>query len=982
MREYNGYIKAKGIGSEDLIAMIRETGLLEFGVEKEPVADKWDRVIAERAQQTNPIRVVGGLNNADRNGALLALLKDDSEKVLDGICIAAHAIDADEKWLYLPEGCEALGEEISDAAKECGIEIKYGIINRRESRGGAFHHIETLHALSEILTDSYEPGTYMAVCPVSNGKEAVTGAICKVAFGTKVSDILKEADITEDIQAIAIGTKLCEASAAEMVIEKETPVGNGVITVYDNTCCLVHESEKILLEGRKQSCGKCTFCREGLIQLHTMVREITEGKGKKEFLPMIQEIGEAMTISTPCTMGQTGSDFVLGALASFAGEFEEHIRKKCAHDVCEAFQTIYIDPKKCTGCGLCIEACPVKDAITGKPGYVHMLDAFAGVKAGEWMDACPEGAIIKTSGRVPKLPAKLTRASAKPAPGSAGEAALLAAGGAAAAGGKGEAKKASRRIRRTSAALMAAAQNSQAAAEAGVSAISGKKKKVTKPRVFNNTDQLLGGGKIMKKMEADVIIAGGGPAGLAAAVTAGENNLTSIIFEKTNTTGGAANMGMGPLGIDTHIQKKLFNNITVQEALDEHMRYTHFQVDSDLVQTYFNKSADTISWLEDYGVEFAGAFRYFKESAATWHIVKPENGVIGPRAAGPMARILAEKAQEMGTTICLETSMKSLIVEDGRVVGMIAVDKDGNEIEARGKAVVVATGGFGNNEEMLRDEFDLNLWKDFWPFRIPAHQGEGLQGMWDVGAERYGANLEIIYQLADNMNWFLLDAVLRQPNLMINQRGDRFMNEQYMGNTTYTGNAIRQQPGKYAYCILDDAIINYYKQNGPDIFDIVHPEEAFFAVGPEFERAVAEGYEGYFEADTIEELAEKIGIDADKLQETFDEYNQMCEEGRDGKFHKNPDFLHPIYGKGKYRCGKFFVAAYGSIGGVRINKYCEVMGGDQEPIPGLYACGNDSNIIYGDSYNFTLCGNSMGFAVNSGRMAGEAIAEYIEDMGL
>lgn len=484
----------------------------------------------------------------------------------------------------------------------------------------------------------------------------------------------------------------------------------------------------------------------------------------------------------------------------------------------------------------------------------------------------------------------------------------------------------------------------------------------------------------MKKMEADVIIAGGGPAGLAAAVTAGENGLTSIIFEKTNTTGGAANMGMGPLGIDTHIQKKLFNNISVQEALDEHMRYTHYQVDADLVQTYFNKSADTIKWLEDYGVEFAGAFRYFKESAATWHIVKPENGVIGPRAAGPMARILAEKAQEMGTEICLETSFKSLIVEDGRVVGAIAVDKDGNEIEARGKAVVVATGGFGNNEEFIRDEFGLELWKNFFPFRIPAHQGEGLQSMWDIGAEKYGANLEIIYQVADNMNWFLLDAVLRQPNLLINQRGDRFMNEQYMGNTTYTGNAIRQQPGKYGYCILDDGILNFYKKNGPDIFDIVHPEEAFIAVEPEFARAVEEGYDCYFEADTVEELAEKLGIDPEKLQDTIDEYNEMCEEGRDTKFHKNPDFLHPITGKGKYRAGKFFVAAYGSIGGVRINKYCEVMGSDEEPIPGLYSCGNDSNIIYGDSYNFTLCGNSMGFALNSGRMAGEAIVEYIEDM--
>lgn len=484
----------------------------------------------------------------------------------------------------------------------------------------------------------------------------------------------------------------------------------------------------------------------------------------------------------------------------------------------------------------------------------------------------------------------------------------------------------------------------------------------------------------MKTMEADVIIAGGGPAGLAAAVTAGENDLTSILFEKTNTTGGAANMGMGPLGIDTKIQKRMFNNITVQEALDEHMRYTHFQVDEDLVQTYFNKSAETIEWLEDMGVEFAGAFRYFKESAATWHIVKPENGVIGPRAAGPMARILAENAQENGCTICLETSMKSLIVEGGKVTGIRAVDKDGEEIEARGKAVVVATGGFGNNAEMLKEDFGLDLWENFFPFRIPAHQGDGLKGMWEAGAEKYGENLEIIYQLKDNMNWFLLDAVLRQPNLMINQRGDRFMNEQYMGNTTYTGNAIRQQPGKYAYVIMDDAILKYYKKNGPDIFDIVHPEDAFLAVDEEFERAQAEGYDGYFEAESIEELAEKLGIDADKLEETIEDYNDMCDEGRDTQFHKNPDFLHPIVGKGKYRVGKYYVAAYGSIGGVRINKYCEVLDKEQNPIPGLYACGNDSNIIYGDSYNFTLCGNSMGFAVNSGRMAGEAIADYIDEL--
>lgn len=484
----------------------------------------------------------------------------------------------------------------------------------------------------------------------------------------------------------------------------------------------------------------------------------------------------------------------------------------------------------------------------------------------------------------------------------------------------------------------------------------------------------------MKKMEADVVVVAGGPAGLAAAITAGENDLKAIVFEKSNTTGGAANMGMGPLGLGTKYQKEGFCDITKDDAMDIHMKYTHYRVDGDLVQTYFEKSGDTIEWLEDMGVEFAGVFRYFKESAQTWHIVKPENGVIGPRAAGPMIRIMTEKVKELGGEIYLETPVKSLIMEDGKCVGVIATSKDGEEIEARAKAVVVATGGFGTNKEMIKEEFNLNLWEDFFPFNVPGTVGEGLKMMWAAGAQKFRPNIEMIYQLKDNMNWFLLDAVLRQPNLLINQRGDRFMDEGQMGNTTFTGNAIALQPGNYAYAIMDGAILKHYKKNGPDIFDIVHPKEAFMAVDGEFDRAVEEGYDGFFRADSIEELAEKLGIDAEKLEETIDDYNDMCDEGYDSQFNKFHGYLHPITGKGGYLVGKFYVAAYGTIGGVRINKNCEVFDENDNVIPGLYSAGSDANTIYGDSYNFTLPGNTMGFAINSGRMAGEAMADYIDSL--
>lgn len=108
-------------------------------------------------------------------------------------------------------------------------------------------------------------------------------------------------------------------------------------------------------------------------------------------------------------------------------------------------------------------------------------------------------------------------------------------------------------------------------------------------------------------MTTDLAIVAAGPAGLAAAVSAAEQGVKVLVFEKEKITGGTANMGMGPLGINSKIQKANFNEISVAEALKNQMEHTR----------YFKQSASTIDWLEDMGVKFAGAFRYFKESNAT-----------------------------------------------------------------------------------------------------------------------------------------------------------------------------------------------------------------------------------------------------------------------------------------------------------------------------------------------------------------------------
>lgn len=483
----------------------------------------------------------------------------------------------------------------------------------------------------------------------------------------------------------------------------------------------------------------------------------------------------------------------------------------------------------------------------------------------------------------------------------------------------------------------------------------------------------------MKSMEADVIVVGVGPAGLAASISAAEEGHKVLVFEKSNTTGGAGNMGMGLFALETPIQRDSFINLSKNDAFHMHMEYTHYRVDASLVKTYFDKSTSTIQWLQDMGVEFHGAFKYFSASEATWHVVKPESGVPGPRAASAMYKIMTEKAKELGVEFLLETPVKKLITKDNIVTGVMAVDSNDQEIEAHSKTVIISTGGFGDNKEMIEKYLGLKCHEDFFPFMIPGLKGDGLNMCWDIGAKKEGMGAEVIYQLPDTMNWFASNTVLRQPNLLINQLGQRFMNEDQMANTTFTGNAIALQPGRYAYCIMDEGIKKHYLKNGLDVVDMVHSSPLIYKFDEEIERARENDYEAFFEADSVEELAEKLKINSYVLQETIEDYNEMCEVNLDSQFGKDPAFLRQI-GKGKLYAGKFYLGAYGSIGGIKINSKCEVINNEDKIIKGLYSAGQDCNTIYGDSYNFYLPGNSMGFAVNTGRIAGESSADYIYDL--
>ena len=378
-----------------------------------------------------------------------------------------------------------------------------------------------------------------------------------------------------------------------------------------------------------------------------------------------------------------------------------------------------------------------------------------------------------------------------------------------------------------------------------------------------------------QELETDVVVVAAGLSGLAASIAAAEGGARVITLEKASNTGGAANMGMGPCAAGSPVQRASMIEVTPGELFRRHMFYTHYQVDPRLVRAYYFKSGDTIKWLQDMGVVFNSvrpAFRARERTRAyadgeyTWHVVQPEDGSEpGPRAATMMIKRMTERAQALGVEFMFETPGKELITNDeGVVVGVKAVDKDGEEVDITSKAVIVATGGFGANSKMIKDLIGFDWGKNLYSFAVPGMDGDGFNMCHKVGAGHTPVTMEMMYQLPDNMNHFYVEGGFRQPCYWCDRNGERFMPEDDIFNTTFVGNAINHLPGKVAFSIFDSKMLKHWKKDGPDIVSHVHPKDLYQGFDEQFARDEDTYLDGngnhvIAKADTLEELAEKMG---------------------------------------------------------------------------------------------------------------------------
>lgn len=343
------------------------------------------------------------------------LLENRLDEIKDGVSKIAAESDADILYL-LPEGLEISGLD---------ADVRYGI----PTPTGADSYSCTQQLIGNLprpmiqddFVSLYDDKEVMVTIPEiallkSTGKamkfvtvnKGDSKEVKELPLGSALSDIIDAADAKALLVGGLRGKFILPAALADEKVEFDRLYDSA--TIFGKEACMVDTLVKLMDETWKFSCGKCVTCREGTLQFKTIAAEMTQGKAKMADIDMLKEVAELVKAGSYCPYGQNMPNTLITALNLFADEFEAHVKKKsCPAGVCyKAAEVFVILPNKCVGCGDCMDECDY-DAIEGKAKYIHMIDQDMCEQCGKCVSACDEEAIVTVSGKLPKLPKKLTK---------------------------------------------------------------------------------------------------------------------------------------------------------------------------------------------------------------------------------------------------------------------------------------------------------------------------------------------------------------------------------------------------------------------------------------------------------------------------------------------------------------------------------------------------------------------------------------------
>lgn len=456
----------------------------------------------------------------------------------------------------------------------------------------------------------------------------------------------------------------------------------------------------------------------------------------------------------------------------------------------------------------------------------------------------------------------------------------------------------------------------------------------------------------------DVCVIGGGGSGLASAIAANQAGANVIVLEKLDITGGSTNVSEGALNaVDPERQEPQGIEDSIETFYDTTMEGGHQKGNPELVHYLTDNALDAVHWLESLGVEFKDEI-----GSAT--------GSLGQRSHYPATpsgntyiRAFQNYIADNPDTIMLLNGVqaKDLIVEDGMVTGVTATHGD-RTITVNAPAVIICTGGFGANID-YRQSVNDGVWSDIVLDETigctninPCAQGEGL-GI----AERAGAELinlsDIQLHPCGTPGTGLMEDIRTsgRNRIFVNLDGNRFVNEG-AERDVLCKNIFAQPDGTYWI------VVNSLRYPDPDEPD---------ANGSTINNMLA--LKHIVAGETVEELAEQMGVDAANLQASIDAYNAVVDGGEDefGFVADNTADAKMVDGPW-YACQKV-PTVHHTMGGIRIDVDSEACDADGNPIPGLYAAGEVTGGIHGEN---RLGGNAIADCMTFGRNAGTNAAAY------
>ena len=489
----------------------------------------------------------------------------------------------------------------------------------------------------------------------------------------------------------------------------------------------------------------------------------------------------------------------------------------------------------------------------------------------------------------------------------------------------------------------------------------------------------------------DVVVVGAGGAGMTAAITATDAGKKVIVVESQPIAGGNSVRSTGGMnaaktpyqdknefkeaaGVEKTLAtaaEKFADNATitalaatVKEQWDAYQANPQGYFDSvelmeldtliggkgknnpELVKALAENSADAIEWLASIGadVKNVGAFG----GASVKRIHRPVNADGKVTAVGAyIVPILEKNLQDRNVQFLFDTTANEIIMKDGKAVGIKATGKDGNKVTINAKSVVIATGGFGANAEMV-EKYKPEL-KGFATTNAEGAQGQGIEMATAVGAATVDMDQIQIHptvHIEEDGNAHLITEGLRGDGaILVNAEGKRFYDE--VSTRDKVSAAIIAQPDKSAWLVVDQSMVD--------------------------KSAVIAGYikSGYtVTGATYEELAKAMGVDEATFVSTMNTWNQAVEAKSDAEFNRT-SFANPLTAAPYYAI-KITPAVHHTMGGIVINPKAEVLNEKGEVISGLFAAGEVTGGVHGAN---RLGGNAVADFVVFGRISGQSAAD-------